>query len=189
VASAFTLAHSITLTLAALGVLEVNSKVVESIIAISIMLAALHNLRPVLANREWLMAFGFGLFHGLGFAGLLTELGLTRDQRVWTLLGFNLGVELGQAAIVLLTFPTLYLLRRTRYYLPLMRVASVLLALCALGWALERVFELRPRVDALFDPILFYPRVLIVVAAAAALAAVVFYGEKRRSRLVPIRTE
>lgn len=189
VASAFTVAHSITLTLAALGFLNINSKVVESIIAISIVLAALHNLRPVLANREWMLAFGFGLFHGLGFAGLLDELGLARDQRVWTLLGFNLGVELGQTAIILMTFPTLYLLRRTRYYLTLMRVASLLLALAATGWALERVFELRPRVDTLFDPILYYPRVLILLAAAAALAAAVHYAEKRRSRLVPITGE
>ncbi|MCC6436024.1 MAG: HupE/UreJ family protein [Acidimicrobiales bacterium] len=186
VASAFTVAHSITLTLAALGLLNINSKLVESIIAISIVLAALHNLRPVLANREWMLAFGFGLFHGLGFAGLLDELGLARDQRVWTLLGFNLGVELGQTAIILLTFPTLYLLRRTRYYLTIMRVASLLLALAALGWALERVFELRPRVDTLFDPILYYPRVLILLGAAAAVAGIVHYTEKRRSRLVPI---
>ncbi|MEZ5233644.1 MAG: HupE/UreJ family protein [Acidimicrobiales bacterium] len=189
VASAFTVAHSITLTLAALGLLDINAKIVESIIAISIVLAALHNLRPVFANKEWMMAFGFGLFHGLGFAGLLDELGLARDQKVWTLLGFNLGVELGQTAIILLTFPTLYLLRRTRYYLPLMTIASVGLALAALGWAIERVFELRPRVDTLFDPVLYYPRVLILLAAAAAVATAVFYGEKRRSRLAPITAD
>jgi len=184
VASAFTIAHSITLSLAALGVLNVNSKLVESIIAVSIVLAALHNLRPVFANREWLIAFGFGLFHGLGFAGLLEELGLARDQKVWTLLGFNIGVELGQSAIILLTFPTLYLLRRTRLYPWLLRIGSIGLALAALGWALERVFELRPRVDAIFDPVLYYPRVLVLLALAAAVAAAVHYVERRADKLV-----
>jgi hypothetical protein len=189
VASAFTVAHSITLSLAALGVLEVDSRVVESIIAVSIVLAALHNLRPVVANKEWMMAFGFGLFHGLGFAGLLEEIGLARDQRVWTLLGFNLGVEIGQTAIILLTFPTLYLLRRTRYYVPMMRFASVALALAATGWAIERVFELRPRVDALFDPVLYFPRVLVLLALAAVVAGAVFLTERRRSRLLPLPGE
>lgn len=189
VASAFTVAHSITLTLAALGLVNLNSKLVESIIAISIVLAALHNLKPVLANREWMMAFGFGLFHGFGFAGLLEELGLARDQKVWTLLGFNLGVELGQAAIIVLIFPSLYLLRRVSFYPLLMRLGSLALALAATGWALERVFELRPRVDSLFDPILYYPRVLVVMALAAALAGGVYWTEKRRARLLPVATD
>lgn len=189
VASAFTVAHSITLTLAALGVVNLNSKLVESIIAISIVLAALHNLKPVLANREWMMAFGFGLFHGFGFAGLLDELGLARDQRVWTLLGFNLGVEVGQAAIIVLIFPSLFLLRRVSFYPMLMRIGSVGLALAASGWALERVFELRPRVDTIFDPILDYPRVLVFMALAAMAAGGVYLAEKRRARLLPVASD
>lgn len=186
VASAFTVAHSVTLSLAGMGWLEVNSKLVESIIAVSIVLAALHNLRPVFANREWTLAFAFGLFHGLGFAGLLSELGLGRDQRIWSLLGFNVGVELGQAGIILMVFPVLYLLRRTRVYRIVLYGGSVALALAALGWALERIFELRPRVDQLFDPILLYPRVLVLVGVAFLVAAAVYITEKRRARLLPV---
>jgi type IV secretory pathway TrbD component len=186
VATAFTAAHSITLTLAALGVVNVNSKFVEVIIALSIAAAALHNLRPVFANREWMLAFAFGLFHGLGLAGLLQELGLGRDQRIWTLLGFNLGVELGQAAIIIGTFPTLFLLRRVRWFRPAMVVASIGLAVAALGWAAERVFELEPRVDVIFDPILAYPRVLALLLLGAAIAAGIYFVERGRSRLVPV---
>lgn len=186
VATAFTVAHTITLSLAALDVLNINAKLVESIIAVSIILAALHNLRPLFANREWLIAFGFGLFHGLGFAGLLDELGLARDRTLWTLLGFNLGVEVGQAAIIVLVFPTLYLLRRTRVYPAILVVGSVGLALAALGWAVERVFELRPRIDALFDPLLYYPRVLVLLALAAIVAGAIHLAEKHRRKLVAV---
>jgi hypothetical protein len=186
VATAFTAAHSITLSLAALGVVNVNGKLVESIIALSIVAAALHNLRPVFVNREWVIAFGFGLFHGLGLAGLLQELGLGRDQRVLTLLGFNLGVEIGQAAIILGFFPALFLLRRVRWYRPAMIAASVGLALAALGWAIERIFELEPRVDSLFDPFLAYPRVIGLLVIATAVAAGIYLFERSRGRLLPV---
>ncbi|MFT6392537.1 MAG: hypothetical protein ACJA14_002063, partial [Ilumatobacter sp.] len=96
----FTIAHSITLAIGGFEILELSPRLVETIIAISIAIAALHNIRPIWANKEWVMAFAFGLFHGFGFAGLLSELGLDRSNRFVSLLGFNIGVELGQAAII-----------------------------------------------------------------------------------------
>jgi hypothetical protein len=190
VATAFTAAHSITLSLAALGLLNLDTKLVETVIAVSIILAALHNLRPVFVNREWVLAFAFGLFHGLGFAGLLDELGLGRDQRLWTLLGFNLGVEVGQVAIIVLIFPTLFLLRRTRFYPAVLVGGSLLLAAVATGWAIERLLELEPRVDSLFDPILYFPRVLFLLGGAMAVAAGVRELERRKHRLreLPVDT-
>jgi hypothetical protein len=186
VATAFTLAHSITLSLAALEIVTVDAKLIESVIALSIAAAALHNLRPVFANREWLIALGFGLFHGLGLAGLLQELGLARDQRLATLLGFNLGVEIGQVAIILCAFPTLYVLRRVRWYRPAMVIASIGLAAASIGWAVERVFELQPRVDEIFDPILVYPRVLLLAAIAFGIAVAIQQFERSRGRLLPV---
>ena len=115
VVTAFTLAHSITLTLAALRLVELPSRLVESAIAASVVLAAVNNLVPVVERRRWMVAFAFGLIHGFGFASVLAELGLPQETLVLSLLGFNLGVELGQLAIVAVFLPTAYALRNTRF--------------------------------------------------------------------------
>ncbi len=182
----FTIAHSITLALGGLGVVELPARLVESIIAISIAAAALHNIRPVFVNKEWALAFGFGLFHGFGFAGLLADLGLDRSRRVPSLLGFNIGVELGQAAIILMVFPMLFIVRRTRYYVPFMYVGSVVLAVAALGWAAERIFEYNLRVNDVVDPLLRWPRSAILVVAGYAIAIAVRSYEQSKDRLLPV---
>lgn len=137
----FTVAHSITLALASLEVFTPPSKLVEAIIAFSIGLAALHNLYPIFRQTEWVIAFGFGLFHGFGFASVLGEKGLGGDYLLYSLLGFNLGVELGQLLIIFLVFPLLFLLRKTRFYRYLLLVVSLLLIGVAGYWTIERAFS------------------------------------------------
>src|SRR5205823_13757862 len=100
IVTAFTLAHSITVSLATLGMVRLPSRLVETAIAASVIFAALNNIRPVLAERGWIVAFCFGLVHGFGFANALAELGLGRQTLALALVGFKLGVELGQLAIV-----------------------------------------------------------------------------------------
>ena len=144
VVTAFTVAHSITLSIAALQIVELPSRLVESTIAASVALAAANNLWPVVERRRWLVAFGFGLIHGFGFASVLTELGLPRDALVLSLLGFNLGVEVGQLVIVACFLPAAYLLRNTSLYRKGVFVGgSVLTLLVALVWLAERVFNLK----------------------------------------------
>lgn len=144
VVTAFTVAHSITLTLAALQIVELPSRLVESAIAASVVLAAANNLYPVVERRRWLVAFSFGLIHGFGFASVLTELGLPQDALVLSLLGFNLGVETGQLAIVAVFLPVAYVLRNTPLYRKGVFVAgSWLTMLVALVWLLERAFNLK----------------------------------------------
>jgi hypothetical protein len=139
VVTAFTVAHSITLSLAALGVVELPSRLVESVIAASIVVAALNNIRPQVTRRLWLVAFGFGLVHGFGFASVLADLGLPRDALVLALVGFNIGVELGQLAIVVLFLPLAFALRRTRFYRSaVMKGGSMLIALAGAVWLVER---------------------------------------------------
>lgn len=186
IATSFTIAHTITLTLGGLGVITISPDIVEPIIAISIALAALHNLRPVFFNKEWLLAFGFGLFHGFGFAGLLADLGLDRSNRVLSLLGFNIGIEIGQVAIILLLFPALFLLRRTLFYVTFMQVGSIALIAIALGWFVDRVFELDLGVDEIVNPVLAWPRALWLVAVFTVISWGVYEIEKRRGRLIPI---
>jgi hypothetical protein len=137
----FTVAHSITLCLAAFEIISLPSRLIESIIAFSIALAAIHNIYPLISGKEWLIAFVFGLFHGFGFAGILAEKGLGGNYLVLSVFGFNLGVEIGQMAIIVVVFPILYLLRQTFLY-PKVRVfGSIFLVFVALYWFIERAFN------------------------------------------------
>ncbi len=138
--TAFTLAHSITLSMAGLGWIQLSPRLVEPVIAASVMLAAWNNLRPIVLEREWCVAFGFGLIHGFGFAGVLQELDLAGGSLIRPLLGFNLGVELGQAAIVLLFVPAAFALRQSAFYQRgVLGFGSVAILLVAAGWLVQRL--------------------------------------------------
>jgi len=144
IVTAFTVAHSITLSLAVLGLVSLPSRVVESAIAASVVLAALNNVWPLFHGRRWMVAFVFGLIHGFGFASVLVDLGLPKGTLALALLGFNLGVEAGQLAIVavflLLAFPA----RRSGFYRQgVLLGGSLLIALVCAVWFAERAFELK----------------------------------------------
>jgi hypothetical protein len=144
IVTAFTLAHSITLTLATLGVISLPSRWVESTIAASVVIAALNNIYPLFRERRWVMAFLFGLIHGFGFASVLTDLGLPKSALVLALVGFNLGVETGQMAIVAVFLPVAFYLRRTMLYRrAILLGGSSLIAILAAGWLVERVFDMK----------------------------------------------
>ena len=142
IVTAFTLAHSITLSLAALEVVKVPSRLVESMIALSVVLTALDNIVPFLPRRRWLVAFAFGLLHGLGFASVLLDLQLPRATLALSLFGFNVGVEIGQLALVLLLVPLAHMARRHPSY-PRYAVGagSAVIAFFALGWVVERALK------------------------------------------------
>jgi HupE/UreJ protein len=143
VVTAFTLSHSITLSLAALDVVGLPSRLVESGIALSVLLAALNNVRPVVTRRGWLLAFGFGLVHGFGFASVLADLGLPRGALALALAGFNVGVELGQLSVVLAVVPLIYVLRQARFYRPGVLVGgSAAIAVVAGVWFIGRALGL-----------------------------------------------
>jgi len=143
VVTAFTLAHSLTLTMAGLHVVTLPSRWVETAIAASVVAAALNNIFPVFHNRRPLAAFVFGLVHGFGFAGVLAGLGLPQGAMALSLFGFNVGVELGQLAIVAVFLPFAFLTRRTWFYRQLSTTGSALIALVAAVWLVERAFDVR----------------------------------------------
>jgi hypothetical protein len=138
VVSAFTLGHSLTLALGATGALVLPSVLVESAIAGSILITALHALRPLFPRHEGLIACAFGLVHGLGFASSLAQRDLGRAQALWTLLGFNVGIELAQLALLCLVMPWLLILARTRTYDAFRIAGAGLAGLLALAWLIER---------------------------------------------------
>ena len=144
VVTAFTLAHSVTLTLATLGVVALPSRVVESAIAASVVLAALNNIWPVFERRRAIVAFAFGLIHGFGFASVLLDLGLPQAALLLSLVGFNVGVEIGQLAIVAVFLPLAFAARRTLLYRRVVLVGgSSVITLIALVWLFERVFDVK----------------------------------------------
>jgi len=140
VVTAFTLAHSLTLSLAVLGLVHLPARWVESGIALTVLLGALNNLKPLVVGRRWAVAFAFGLVHGLGFASVLADLGLHGTNLVLSLLGFNVGVEMGQMIIVLAVLPLAFLLRDTVLYRrTFMPAGSAAIMLLAGYWLVVRV--------------------------------------------------
>lgn len=139
VVTAFTVAHSLTLSLTVLDYIALPSRWVESAIAGSVALAALNNIYPLFVRRRAWFAFGFGLIHGMGIASVLLDMGLPDSRRLLSLLGFNLGVEAGQLAVVAGALPLIAWLSRYRYYPALvMKLGSAVIAAVAMVWLTER---------------------------------------------------
>jgi hydrogenase/urease accessory protein HupE len=140
--TSFTIAHTVTLALSIYGLISLPSSVVEPLIALSIVFVAVENvLTSELRPSRVALVFAFGLLHGLGFAGVLTELGLPRSEFLPALISFNLGVESGQLAVIGLAFLAVGLFRgRTWYRQAVVVPASCLIAAVGIYWSIQRVF-------------------------------------------------
>ena len=135
----FTVAHTLTLSLASFDVVELPSRLVESVIAISITIAALDILYPIFKKKIAWVVFIFGLFHGFGFASVLSHLGVLGEHMALSLFGFNLGVEIGQVAIILVIFPLLYMIRNYSFFPKVvLKYGAVALIMMSLVWFVER---------------------------------------------------
>jgi len=144
--TAFTVAHSISLALATMGILTLPPRPVEALIALSIVLVAREVVReptaePTLAGQKpWVVAFAFGLLHGLGFAGALAEIGLPRANAALALLAFNVGVEAGQLVFVVLLFLVAIPFRAMVRHAPRLRLLpAYAMGIIAVAWVIERV--------------------------------------------------
>lgn len=140
IVTSFTLAHSLTLSLAALGVIDLPEKLIEAGIAFSIVYIALENLLFKKFDKRWLVSFFFGLVHGFGFANVLKEMHLPRSGLISSLFSFNLGVEIGQVVIVLLLLPLLWMLGRSRAHGAVVTSASAVILVVGLFWLYQRAF-------------------------------------------------
>jgi hypothetical protein len=136
--TSFTVAHSITLALSALDVVDLPSRLVESTIAATVVFAAVANLWPLSEGERWGPAFALGLVHGFGFSSVLKDLGLRGSSLVAELFGFNLGVEVGQLCFVAVVVPLAWGLSRFRPYPALARMGSLIIAVIGLGWFFQR---------------------------------------------------
>ncbi len=153
IVTAFTIGHSITLMLAASGLVRLPSRPIEVLIAFSILISAIHAFRPIFPGREAQIAAFFGLIHGLAFAATLEKLGLGRWERVGGTLAFNLGIETMQLILVAVILPSLILLSRTRGYRFLRISGAAFAGSVSIGWIGERLLGLHSSVDAVVSVI------------------------------------
>ncbi len=174
VVTAFTVGHSITLVLGALGWARLPGAVVESAIALSILVSAVHALVPIFRGREVFIAGGFGLVHGLAFAATLTGFGFDPWTLVSSVLGFNLGIEAFQLLVILAAMPGLVLLARSRVYGPFRIAGATLTGIAAAAWFAERAFgwanPVAPLVEGVASHALWLLAGLLLLTGAATLA-------------------
>lgn len=142
IVTAFTIAHSITLSLAALEWVTLPPAWVESAIALTIVYVATENFFLTHLRYRWIITGLFGLVHGFGFANVLRNLGLPRSGLVASLLSFNIGVEIGQVLIVAIAMPAIWWVHKSRYHRPMVWLVSAIILLFGLVWFLERTFQL-----------------------------------------------
>ncbi len=156
IVTAFTLGHSLTLALSAFGLISLPSRPVEILIAVSILISAIHALRPLLPGREPAIAAFFGLVHGMAFASALSSLGFGGWYRLVSVLGFNLGIETMQLAVVAATLPSLLLLSRTRAYSTLRMAGALFAVIASSAWIAELLFDMRTPVDRAVESVARY---------------------------------
>lgn len=169
IVTAFTIGHSLTLLLGALGWVRLPSQPVEVLIAVSILVSALHAVRPLFPGWESWVAAGFGLVHGLAFADTLTNLHLDTGPMALSILGFNLGIELMQLFVIALTIPWLMLLSRTYAYRTVRLTGALLAAVAAIGWAIERVTGQSNRLSEGVEQVAAYAPYALALLALLAL--------------------
>lgn len=138
--TSFTVAHSVTLILASLEIVSLPGALVESIIALSILYIALENQFVKHIKYRWIITFAFGLIHGFGFAGALSEIQIPKNHFISSLLTFNLGVEIGQIVIVAVLLPIIWFLQRFEWNRWVVRTVSLGIAVFGLNWFIDRAF-------------------------------------------------
>lgn len=181
VITAFTIGHSLTLIGGAFLGWQLPSQPVEILIALSILVSAIHAWRPLFAGREALVAGGFGLVHGLAFATLIGDFGLEPFEKAQSILGFNLGIELVQLLVVASVLPTLLLLARMPAYTPFRVAGAIFAGVAALAWMAERALGTANRLAAVIDAGLAHAPWLLAGLTATALALAL----RRRMTLLP----
>jgi HupE / UreJ protein len=174
VVTAFTLGHSVTLVFGALGWVRLPAAIVESAIAVSILVSAIHALLPIFRGREVYIAGAFGLVHGLAFASTLTGFGFDPLTLISSILGFNLGIEAFQLLIILLVMPCLVVMARTRVYEPFRIAGAGLTGIAAGAWFLERAFlwsnPVGPVVERMASHALWLLAGMVVLTIGATVA-------------------
>lgn len=181
VVSGFTIGHSVTLLLGAIGLVSANERAVESLIAISVLVSAIHAWRPILRGREVVVAAVFGLVHGLAFASTIQAMGFDVPTLLMSILGFNLGIEAFQLVVVAFAMPPLMMLARTRLYSGFRALGSVVAGVAATAWLMDRAFGIASPVMSWADRLSQFGGWILLVVFLVALLF-----RPRKVRLEPV---
>ncbi|PZP47601.1 MAG: hypothetical protein DI598_10845 [Pseudopedobacter saltans] len=183
--TAFTVGHSITLLLGATGWFVAPSHIVEILIAVSILISAIHAITPIFPGKEYLISGGFGLIHGMAFASVLSEMNLSGSSLVISILGFNIGIEIMQLSVVAIVFPWLLLLSRTPYYSYFRIGGAVLAVIASIAWILERSLN-TPNAITEFIAEQYSKAIWLIVALAIVSVIIYFYNKNRNNNRLKI---
>jgi HupE / UreJ protein len=181
--TAFTVGHSITLLLGTLGWIPFSSHLIEIAIAFSILVSAIHALKPVFYNKEIYIAAGFGLIHGLAFSNTLSPLHLETTQMGLSILGFNIGIELMQLGIMALILPWLLLMSQTKSYSIFRQIGAIGAGIAALAWLFERVTYRPNFVTLCIEKMLPYIFWLIGFIALTAILSFIYLKKETSSEV------
>jgi len=184
IVTAFTVGHSITLLIGALNLFQMPQQPVEVLIAVSILVSAVHAVRPIFPGREMYVAAGFGLIHGLAFATVLADLNLSAGRMALSILGFNLGIEMMQLFVIALIVPWFILVAQTRVYKPVRIVGAFLASIAAISWIAERVSGKSNVVGDSVQNVSEYAPFGILALAVIALSAFVLQNIKNTKHVI-----
>jgi hypothetical protein len=176
--TAFTLGHSLTLLLGTLGLIPFSSKMIEIGIAFSILVSAIHALKPIFYQKEMYIAAGFGLIHGLAFSDTLTPLHLDSSQMGLSILGFNIGIELMQLGIMAVILPSFILLSQTKMYSPFRVFGAIAASIAAVAWIFERISNTPNFITEWMQNALPYAPWFIVLLAIGAVLSYFYVKNK-----------
>ena len=185
IVTAFTIGHSITLLIGALGWLKLPSQPIEIMIAVSILVSAIHAVRPVFPGKEIYIAAGFGLVHGLAFASVLSNLNLGALEMATSILGFNIGIELMQLFVILCTIPWLIVLSQNSYYRWIRIAGAVAAMIASIAWIAERVTNHSNMIAKFAQQIGEQGRWLVLALAIATIAGILFSKVKKKIAVSP----
>ena len=171
VATAFTVGHSLTLFGAAFFEWQLPAQPVEILIAVSILISAIHAIRPIFPAREPLVAGGFGFVHGLAFATTIGSFGLDTREKLLTIFGFNIGIELIQLLVVIAVLPSLLIFASWRNYVLLRNILAGFIAIAAVAWGVERITESSNVVTELLAKLLGFSPYIILISTLIAIAS------------------
>lgn len=183
VVTAFTIGHSLTLLSGVMGWIHAPAQAIEVLIAVSILVSAIHALHPIFPNREMYIAGGFGLIHGLAFASTLANLNLETSRLVLSILGFNIGIELIQLFIIAVIIPWLILLSRLSVYKIIRITGAIFAAVAALAWITERLTQQANALTLFIVKITDHAPYLIVLLAILTMLSYGWVWNKKQVRV------
>ena len=162
IVTAFTVGHSITLMIGVIGFLKIPTQLIEVTIAVSILVSAIHAIKPLFYGKEIFIAVGFGFIHGLAFSQTLRNLHLVSTDLALSVVGFNAGIEAMQIVVILLTIPWFIIMSQTKYFKKVKNILAIIISLAAVGWIVQRITGDNNLLSAATDQALLFSPWLIL---------------------------